>query len=157
MRNPICTFGVSAFGRPPLFFAASIMPGSTSAIGFTLNRSDLVNSRTSPDSWVSGRLFIGSLPSFVCLAETDDPADVAPDEIADDVEPPLHRRQGNDPFLAVVAPVIDKGMGFMLFQFGGKFERQAALPGVFFAFLRIELNFHRCYCSNKNLADKGFL
>src|SRR6185437_15099700 len=85
-RNPICTLGVSAFGRPvfPRWRSiASTSSGIASRIGFILRISARVSSRTSPSSSIGGPFRLGSLIaphlSIVCLAQADDPKCVASD------------------------------------------------------------------------------
>src|SRR5882762_10440168 len=126
-RKPICSFGASPMtGRPrPLnFSAASIMPGSTSLIGLKCLKSSAVRGLTSPSLFVSGRLGIESLLSFVGLSETDDPADLPALHVADREKPPLHRREGNPALLAVHEPVVRGDNRLPPFQIGGKLEGQ---------------------------------
>src|SRR5271165_3597654 len=109
-RNPTCTLGATAFGRPALrrkSFMASIMPGSTSAIGFILRKSARVSSRTSPSSSVSGfgRLFvlgslIASYLSIIGFAQADDPVSRAAYAEAGHVQPSI---QGGGHQIAVFA------------------------------------------------------
>src|SRR4051794_4018093 len=145
-RKPICSFGASPIaGRPrPLnCSAASIMPGSTSAMGLKCLKSSAVSGLTSPSLFVSGRFGIESLLSFVGLPETDDPADLPVLHVADRVKPPLHRDEGNPALLAVHEPAVYGDDRLPPFQPGGKIEGQPSFLGVLRALDRIEFNLHR--------------
>src|SRR6185437_7167458 len=112
-RNPICTLGVSAFGRPvfPRWRSiASTSSGIASRIGFILRISARVSSRTSPSSSIGGPFRLGSLIaphlSIVCLAQADDPKCVASDAEASDVQPSFQEDQRPVAILAVVTPRV---------------------------------------------------
>src|SRR6267378_3980323 len=126
-RKPMCSFGASPMtGRPRRLncSAASIMPGSTSAMGLKCLKSSAVSGLTSPSLFVSGRFGIESLLSFVGLPETDDPADLSAKHVADRVKPPAHRGEGNPALLAVHEPVVYGDDRLAPFEFGGKVEGQ---------------------------------
>src|SRR5438105_2534549 len=144
--KPICSFGASPMtGRPRRLnsSAASIMPGSTSWMGLKCLKSSAVSGLTSPSLFVSGRLGIESLLSFVGLSETDDPADLSALHVADRVKPSLHRREGNPALLAVHEPVVYGDDGLPPFDFSRQIEGQPSFLGVFRALNRIEFNLHR--------------
>src|SRR3954467_3602071 len=144
-RNPMCIFGASPMiGRPLLLnrAAASTMPGSTSLMGLKNAASAAVSGLTSPSLSVSGRLGINPFLSLVGLPETDDPAFPPAKLIADHVKPSAHGRYGNVPDLAVVEAAVYRDNGLMPFDLARQIERQAALSGVFGAFLRVVLNLH---------------
>jgi hypothetical protein len=141
----MCIFGASPMiGRPLLLnrVAASIMPGSTSLIGLKCFASAVVSGLTSPSLSVNGRLGINSFLSLVGLPETDDPAFSAAKLVTDHVKPSAHGRYGNVPDLAVIEAAIYGDNRLAPFDFARQIERQAALSGVFGAFLRVVFNLH---------------
>src|SRR5258708_15148168 len=108
-RKPICSFGASPMtGRPRRLncSAASIMPGSTSWMGLKCLKSSAVSGLTSPSLFVSGRFGIESLLLFVGLSETDEPAFLASQHVADRVKPPPHRGEGHPALLTLHEPVV---------------------------------------------------
>src|SRR5271154_6161127 len=146
-RNPMWTFGASAFGRPSLrrnSAIASISSGSTSRTGRMPLKSSRVSSRTSPSSSVRAGLLFGIelLLAPVGLPKTDDPKRIATNAETDDVKPALHRciRQISRLFVGL-ALILDRVRRVPI-QIGDAFEGQPALFSVPRALRRIELNLH---------------